>query len=500
MRQSGILLHLTSLPSKGGIGTMGKEAYEFVDFLSRAGMTIWQVLPVSPTGFGDSPYQSVSAFAGNPLLIDLDRLIEQGFLPRGTALPEEPHDPSKVDYGRVVQEKNALLKQAFDDSHARVAKELNAFRQRETWVEDYALFSAVKEHFGLASWMEWADEAIRLRDEKAMRHYRALLKDSVDYYIFLQYLFFEQWYALKSYANQKGILIFGDMPIYTAEDSCDVWAHPDVFQLDLARRPVRIAGVPPDYFSVTGQRWGNPLYNWEALKKTDYAWWIERLRAMGRIYDIVRIDHFIGFANYYAIPASEETAQHGVWEDAPGEDFFTCVQEKLPHLRIVAEDLGAVNEKVLSLMRFTGYPGMKILCFGFSGSPADPNLPQNYPLNCVVYTGTHDNSTVKGWFECLSDSQRHLVRQYLAIGPEEDVPTAMVRAAMLSRADTCVLPMQDLLGLDDNARMNIPSTIGGNNWRWRMTLDQATPALADRLRALNILSARLPSEEVLIQE
>ncbi len=494
MRQSGILLHLTSLPSPGGIGTLGKEAYEFVDFLAGAGMSIWQVLPISPTGYGDSPYQSVSTYAGNPLLIDFRMMMDGGFLPQRVLPLKQGEDPSKVDYGRVVAEKTALLKEAFAFSRKKAAKKLEEFRKKEPWVDDYALFSAVKEHFGLVSWMEWPDEALRLRDEKALAACRKKLKDSVDYYVFIQYLFFTQWYALKAYAHQKGISLFGDMPIYTAEDSCDVWANPHVFQLDKRRRPTRIAGVPPDYFSITGQRWGNPLYDWAKLKQTGYRWWLDRLRAMGRVYDIVRVDHFIGFANYYSIPAGEETAQNGVWKDGPGKDFFAYVKRELPDLRIVAEDLGAVNEKVLDLIRFTGYPGMKVLCFAFSGNPADPHLPQNYPENCVVYTGTHDNSTVRGWYENAPDGEKAFARRILGISERDDIAAAMVRAALLSCGDTCVLPMQDLLGLDDGARMNIPSTIGGLNWRWRMTKEQMTPALQGKLKTLNILSGRCPQE------
>ena len=490
MRQSGILLHLTSLPSPGGIGTLGREAYAFADFLAGAGMSVWQVLPISPTGFGDSPYQSVSTFAGNPLLIDFRMMMDEGFLPQRVLPFAEDEDPAKVDYGRVVEEKTALLKEAFAYSGKKIKKQLNEFRAKEPWVNDYALFSAVKEHFGLVSLMQWPDEDIRLRKPEALEAYGKKLKSSVDYYVFIQYLFFKQWYALKAYANRKGIQLFGDMPIYTAEDSCDVWAHPEVFQLDRQRRPTHIAGVPPDYFSATGQRWGNPLYNWARLKKDGYKWWLNRLRAMGSIYDIVRVDHFIGFANYYSIPASEETAQHGVWEAGPGQDFFTHVKQELPNLRIVAEDLGAVNEKVLNLMRFTGYPGMKVLCFAFSGNPADPYLPQNYPENCVVYTGTHDNSTVKGWFNGASDGEKAFARKILGISEHDDISSAMVRAALLSRGDTCVLPMQDILGLDDGARMNIPSTIGGLNWRWRMTGDQMTDTLMGRLKTLNLLAGR----------
>lgn len=489
MRQSGILLHLTSLPSPGGIGTLGKEAYEFVDFLVEAGMNIWQVLPISPTGFGDSPYQSVSTFAGNPLLIDLPTLMEEGLMPEAP-LQEFGEQPDSVNYGELVQGKTQLLKQAFEYSREKLGKELNAFRRKQPWVKDYALFSAIKEHFNLISWMEWPDEDIRMRKRAALKRYGDMLKDEVDYYTFIQYLFFKQWYQLKTYANQKGIKLFGDMPIYTAEDSADVWTNPKVFQLDAQHRPVRVAGVPPDYFSRDGQRWGNPLYDWKYLKETGYEWWLTRLKAMGEIYDMVRVDHFIGFANYYSIPAKEKTARNGVWRLGPGKAFFRVVKKELPHLQIVAEDLGAVNDRVISLLDFCGYPGMKVLSFAFSGNPADPHLPQNYTENCVVYTGTHDNSTVLGWLAGASDKDKHIAYKILGITEKDSFAQAMVRTALLSRADTCVLPMQDILELPDTARMNIPSTIGGLNWRWRMLKGQADAKLAGRLKSLNILAGR----------
>lgn len=488
MRHSGILLHLTSLPSPGGIGTLGRAAYDFVDFLSASGMDIWQVLPISPTGFGDSPYQSVSAYAGNPLLIDLDQMQADGLMEKGEAMPA-PARENGVDYATVVAAKTALLKKAFLYARPKVESELLRFREENFWAADYALFSAVKEYFGLISWMEWPDEKLRMRDEETLRRYEALLQNEIDYYIFIQWVFFKQWFALKKYANKKGVSIFGDMPIYTAEDSADVWTNPKVFQLDERHRPTRVAGVPPDYFSVDGQRWGNPLYDWAYLKSTGYEWWLKRLKVMGDIYDIVRVDHFIGFANYYAIDASEPTARRGVWEPGGGRDFFRAVKDRLPHLNVVAEDLGVVNQTVLDLMAFCGYPGMKILTFAFSGDPGNPNLPQNYPENCVVYTGTHDNSTVSGWIRGMPDHEKDFACKVLSCGREE-LGRAMARAAVLSRADTCILPMQDILGLDDSARMNIPSTIGGINWQWRMLPGDASEELAGRLLTLNILAGR----------
>ena len=336
MRRSGILLHITSLPSEGGIGTLGKEAYKFVDFLHDSGMRIWQVLPISPTGFGDSPYQSVSTFAGNPLLIDLPMLVEEGLIDE-ISFPKDKK-PSSVNYGEVVETKNRQLKEIYQKSKGKLTSKINTFVRNNSWVKNYALFSAVKEHFGMISLMQWPNEDIRMRKREAIKHYETLLEDSINYYIFIQYLFFKQWFALKKYANEKGISLFGDMPIYVAEDSADVWANPDVFQLDKERRPTHIAGVPPDYFSSDGQRWGNPLYDWTSLKKSGYKWWLKRLAAMGKIYDIVRVDHFIGFANYYSIPAKDKTAKNGKWKRGPGKSFFKEVLKQLPELKIVAED------------------------------------------------------------------------------------------------------------------------------------------------------------------
>lgn len=488
MRKSGILLHITSLPSKGGIGTMGKEAYDFVDFLNKSGMSVWQVLPISPTGFGDSPYQSVSTYAGNPLLIDLPMLKNEGLIDRLDFLPDE--DPLRVDYGKIVEQKTKTLKEIYKTSYTKCEKEVLKFVRKNTWVKDYALFSAIKEHFGMISWMSWSDEDIRMRKQSALNRYKKLLKESVNYYIFIQYLFFKQWFALKNYANKQGISLFGDMPIYVAEDSADVWTNPKVFQLDSNRRPKFIAGVPPDYFSMDGQRWGNPLYDWNYLKETNFRWWIDRLKAMNKIYDMLRVDHFIGFANYYAIPADEDTARNGKWKIAPGKAFFKTVKQELPNIDIVAEDLGAVNKRVKDLLDYCGYPGMKVLSFAFSGNPNDPHLPQNYEENFVVYTGTHDNTTAKGWYEAASEGQRALADKVLIRKNGESFADAMCREAMLSKASTCVLPMQDILGLPDSARMNIPSTIGGLNWRWRLLPGQFNGELAYKLRSLNIVSGR----------
>lgn len=490
MRQSGILLHITSLPSKGGIGTLGKDAYEFVDFLVESGMSVWQVLPVSPTGFGDSPYQSVSSFAGNPLLIDFELLEKDGLTPPDFKWLGEVSDPEMVDYGVVVPQKDALLRKVYAYSGKRLKNEIAAFRKEQTWVEDYALFSAIKQHFGLISWMEWPDQAIRHREEAAMKHYQELLEDEVNYYIFIQYLFYRQWFSLKTYANGKGIDIFGDMPIYCAEDSADVWCAPEMFQLNKNLKPTRVSGCPPDAFSTDGQRWGNPLYNWRNMQKTNFAWWIERLKGMGELYDIIRIDHFIGFANYYSIPAKEKTARIGKWIPAPGRQLFKQVKEQLPNLRVVAEDLGVMSQRVYNLLHYCGYPGMKIMMFGFYGDPASESYPQNFPQNCVVYTGTHDNETLVGFLKQQSEKQINLMKKLLKVETAKQIPDAMLDAGLMSRADMCVYPMQDILELDNSARMNIPSTIGGRNWRWRMLPGAASAKQASRLLKKNILSGR----------
>lgn len=482
-------MHISSLPGKYGIGSLGKEAYAFVDFLKKSGIEIWQVLPITPTGFGDSPYQSVSSFAGNPYFIDLDMLVSEGILAEED-LPKNEYSADRVDYGALFEERPATLYKAFEKSYSSLEKKIKSFRKKNSWVDDYALFSAIKKHFGLRSWMEWEDEAIRLREKDAIKKYTTLLESEINYYAFIQYLFFEQWFKLKKYANENGIKLFGDMPIYAAEDSADVWKDPEVFQLDESRRPYKVAGVPPDYFSADGQRWGNPLYNWDYLKQTGYAWWLNRLRSMGEIYDIVRVDHFIGFANYYSIPASEQTARIGEWIDAPGIDFFKKVKEELPELCVVAEDLGAVNEKVLKLLDFCGYPGMKIAAFGLSMDPKNDHNPYNYKENCVAYTGTHDNSTLLGFLKGMSSYDKELAFRILNISDDRDYVSTLIKLTMMSKAKHCIIPMQDWLELDDSARMNMPGTLGGINWQWRVRKEDLNENLSQKILGLSMLSGR----------
>lgn len=463
MRESGILLHITSLPQAGGVGTLGQAAYNFVDFLHRSGMTIWQVLPVGPTGYGESPYQSASTFAGNPLLIDLTLLEQQGLLPTGAFQPLP--DSNQVDFDAVRAQKDALLRQAFLTGGS--VFDAQSFVRSQPWAADYGLFMALKHHFGNKSWMEWPDD-VRLRRPEALAHWRRELQSEIAYQIFVQQVFYQQWHALRQHANSQGVKLLGDMPIYVAEDSADAWANPDIFQLDADRRPIKVAGVPPDYFSADGQLWGNPLYNWKALRRRKYDWWISRLRAMGNLYDLVRVDHFIGFANYYAIPAGAKTARTGKWEKGPGRRFFRRVRREAPDVRIIAEDLGEVNARVKRLLRFCGFPGMKVLTFAFGGGEGNPHLPAHHEKNCIVYTGTHDNNTVLGWWQDADEETRAHARQVLQLREGEDIAGKMIAAAFASPAQTAIIPMQDFLRLGSESRMNTPGTVGGN-WGWRMT-------------------------------
>ena len=483
MRQSGILLHISSLPGPEGIGAMGQSAYRFIDFLKASGMGIWQVLPVSPTGYGESPYQSFSCFAGNPLLIDLPSLRQEGLLRDADSY--EDRDPQSIDYMRLIAYKTGMLQRAFAQSRNLVRDELTAFREAQAqWLEDYALFYAIKMHFGGGSWMDWPDEAIRKRQPQAMEKYRLALGQAIDYQVFVQYLFFRQWHQMKSYANARGVQMFGDMPIYVAMDSADCWANPAAFQLDADRRPLMIAGVPPDYFSRDGQLWGNPLYNWKTLKKTNYAWWISRLKAMGKLYDLIRVDHFIGFANYYAVRHTASTARYGGWRPGPGRHFFRVVKRELPRLKIIAEDLGAVNPRVRKLLRYCGYPGMHVLSFAFSGDPANPHLPRNCKKNAVYYTGTHDNDTLRGWWQQAGYGEKAQARALLGFHDDNMLNDAMIRTVLASKANRAMLPMQDILNFDGRARMNTPGSLGGN-WQWRMTHESLSMDLASWLNMLN---------------
>lgn len=484
MRRSGILMHISSLPGPGGIGSLGKEAYAFADFLKASGMAVWQVLPLGPTGYGESPYQSSSVFAGNPMLISCAALREAGLVAYDDGEEFTPDDPERVDYPAVRESKEKLLRRCFAQSEGKLQKELAAFRRENPWVEDFALFTALKARYGGVMWTKWPDREVRRRQPAALERCRRELDGEIRYHLFCQYLFFRQWFALKRYCNGLGIRLFGDMPIYVAEDSADTWTRPEVFQLDGEGVPKRVAGVPPDFFSADGQLWGNPLYRWFSLRLHGYGWWVERMAAMAKMYDIVRIDHFIGFANYYSVPQGAPNARTGKWIIGPGKSLFRTLERKIPGLNIVAEDLGCVNDRVRRLLTAVGYPGMRVLSFGFGGGADNPHLPANYVTNSVVYTGTHDNDTVRGWIGTADDAALAQARQLLGFDKPEDGPAAFVRAVLASRADTAMIPMQDVLGLGGWARMNRPGTIG-NNWLWRMAPGAATPELAQRLRREN---------------
>lgn len=491
MRRCGVLMPVSSLPSRFGIGGFSKEAYAFVDFLAAAGQTLWQILPLGPTGYGDSPYQSFSTFAGSPYYISLDSLIEEGLLTEQEC--EEADygtDPGRVEYEKIYNTRFKLLRKAFDRSNIAQNREYADFvEENRQWLKDYAMYMAIKDSLGGISWIEW-DEDIRLRRPQAMAEYEKKLADEIAFYSYQQYLFATQWAALKEYANEKGISIIGDIPIYVAFDSADTWANPELFQLDEENVPTAVAGCPPDAFSATGQLWGNPLYKWEYHEETGFAWWMRRLAYCFRIYDIVRIDHFRGFDAYWAIPYGDETAEFGEWREGPGYKFFAHMKKTLGNRAVIAEDLGFLTPSVRGLVKKTGYPGMKILQFAFDSREENDYLPHNYPTNCVVYTGTHDNDTVLGWIKAMKRKDLAYARKYLGITRNAEMCKSLIRAALASVADTAVIPMQDYLELGGEARMNTPSTLGGN-WEWRMEKDACTEELGAHMLDLAQLYGRI---------
>ncbi len=459
-------MHITSLPSPYGIGTFGKEAEAFVDWLKLAGQKYWQVLPIGPTGYGDSPYQSFSTFAGNPLLIDLDALVASGLLSKERC--EEADygaDPTYVDFEKVTRTKMSLLREAFSKFEENVSY-LSFVKNEADWLEDYALFMAIKEENNKVSWLEWNDD-LRLRKPQAIAEAGGRLEDEVAFWKFIQFTFYSQWERLKDYANKNGIKIIGDIPIYVALDSADVWANSYLYDMDENVMPKTVAGVPPDYFSATGQLWGNPLYNWEAMKKEGYSWWISRVEKAASLYDIVRIDHFRAFDTYWSIPYGEKTAVNGEWKNGPGMELFNAIKKQIGEPPIIAEDLGDIFDSVKVLLKESGFPGMRVLQFGFNPNSDDnDHLPHRYPVNSVCYTGTHDNSTVMGWYKGADEKSRAMCRKYLKPRPFEKLNVTMIRELYKSTCGLAVVPMQDVIGLDDTARMNIPSTLGGN-WKWR---------------------------------
>lgn len=490
MRESGVLMHITSLPGPYGIGTMGAKAYEFADFLEAAGQKCWQILPLSPTSYGDSPYQSTSSFAGNPYLIDLDILVEQGLLDQQEIAEVcwcQRED--KVDFGLMYQNRWPVLRKAF--SRFAGCVEFDEFcRDNRQWLEDFALFMALKDAQGGKPWYLW-DKGLKFREKEALLKAREELADEIRFQCFVQYMFFRQWKALRSYVNGKGIRIIGDVPIYVPLDSADVWADPALFQLDEDLMPTAVAGCPPDGFSEDGQLWGNPLYRWDVMESDGFCWWIRRLGAAGKLYDTVRLDHFRGFQDYWAVPYGDATARNGKWIKGPGKKLMGAVKEQLSYLDIIAEDLGFMTQEVLDLRDSSGFPGMKILQFAFYGKKPEPYQPHKYPNNCVCYTGTHDNLTTRQWFEETEADVVDYARRYMGLTREEGYVWGMIRAAFSSVADLAVIPMQDYLELGAEARMNSPGLLSDCNWTWRLKDGIINNTLTKRIRDLTALYDRL---------
>ncbi len=491
-RSSGILLHPSSLPGKYGIGTLGKEAKKFIDFLVKSKQKYWQILPLGPTGYADSPYQCFSSLAGNPLLIDLEILETEGLLDKKDLESAREATEGSVDYGKVINAKIPLLKKASDTFHKNTHKQekLDYFHfldSNSSWLADYSLFMALKVHFGMKPWYEW-EKTIKMKQEKAILPYIKLLFDSIEFQKFIQYIFFRQWSVIRDYAHQHGIRIIGDIPLYVALDSVDAWANPDMFQFDKNKNPVAVGGVPPDYFSATGQLWGNPLYNWEHLAKDGYRWWINRIKANLALYDIIRIDHFRGLAAYWAVPYGEKTAVKGEWIHCPGKELLKTISQEISELPIIAEDLGVITADVTDLRDSFKLPGMKILQFAFDSDEPNDFIPYNFTPNYVVYTGTHDNETITGWFSNAKEKDRKHVLDYLNTDGKE-IHWDFIRLAWASVARIAVVPAQDLLGLGNEGRLNFPGTTQ-NNWKWRIKAGQLTDEIAARLKHLTVLYGR----------
>ncbi len=491
-RSSGILFHPTSLPGPDGIGDLGPQAYAWIDFLHETGCALWQVLPLGPTGYGDSPYQSFSAFAGNPYLVSPTILLDEDLLTRQDLVDRPKFSTGQVDFGPVIEWKVRLLDRAYDrfkgSSDSELGRELSSFQKDQAyWLDDYTMFMAIKEAQGGGSWDKWP-AILKHRDQSALDRFRKENPDAIQRHVFRQFIFFRQWQALHTYANQAGIMIIGDAPIFVSYDSADVWAHPELFYLDQKGLPSVVAGVPPDYFSKTGQLWGNPLYHWDIHKDTGYSWWIDRLSTLLKVVDVVRLDHFRGFAGYWEIPYGNPTAEIGRWVPGPGADLFTAVNKALGDLPIIAEDLGVVTPDVIELREKFELPGMKLFQFAFSTDPDDPFLPHNFPENCIAYTGTHDNDTVIGWYKTAPKSEQDFCRRYLS-KPGNDIAWDMIRGIWGSVASVAIAPLQDFLRLDTNARMNYPGRPEGN-WTWRVSHDAFTDELTQNIHEINYLYGR----------
>lgn len=497
MRKSGMLMPVSALPGAYGIGCFSKEAYEFVDILKEAGQKLWQILPLGQTGYGDSPYQSFSTFAGNPYFIDLETLIEDELLTKEECDQADfGENEEEIDYEKIYNARFKVLKLAYARAKKNGLMESKAYRtyleEEKAWLADYALYMAVKDSFDGKSWDQW-EEDIRLRKPEAIAAYQEQLSAEIDFYEFLQYLFAGQWAGLKTYANEQGIEIIGDIPIYVAFDSADTWANPKLFQLDEENLPVAVAGCPPDAFSATGQLWGNPLYAWDYHKKTGYDWWMKRVACCFKLYDIIRIDHFRGFDEYYAIPYGDETAENGEWMPGPGMDLFLKMKETLGDLPIIAEDLGFLTPEVHEMLKESGFPGMKVLEFAFDDSENSDYLPHKYQENCIVYTGTHDNETLVGWYENMNRRNKSFAREYMGCRhtPKKEMHWEFIRLAMASPAKLAVIPVQDYLGLGAEARINEPSTLG-KNWKWRLLPGEITGDVLKQCRRMAKLYGRLP--------
>ena len=489
-RSSGILLHITSLPSPYGIGNLGQAARDFVDFLCRAKQHYWQILPISPTGYGDSPYQSASAFAGNPYLLDPDAFAAEGLLTQADLDQSWGLRQEETDYGLMYEKRLPLLRRAFQNAH-ETADFDDFCRTQAHWLDDYALFMAVKAKFGGGPWLDW-DADIRLRQPKAMARYRRELAEEIRFHQWLQYRFFGQWQALRDYANSREISIIGDIPIYVPMDSADVWSNPAAFQLNRSRRPRVVAGCPPDAFTRDGQLWGNPIYNWDAMAADGFSWWLRRIGAAAGFFDVIRIDHFRGIESYWSIPAHHKTARHGKWIQGPGMALVDAIKQAYPQVRFIAEDLGYLTPEVLALVQGSGFPGMKVLEFAFDSREPSDYLPHKYEENCVCYTGTHDNATLRQWYEESSekDLDRAYARKYMGISEGEDFCKAIIRLGMDSKAALFMAQMQDYLDLDGRGRMNVPGELNARNWRWRMLPGAASPALAGQIAAQTVAAGR----------
>ena len=490
MRESGILMHITSLPSPYGVGTLGKEAYRFVDFLVKAGQRYWQILPVTPTGFGDSPYQSCSTYAGNSYLIDLDMLVEEGLLKKSEITKINwSEDPTRVNFGLLYTHRANVLRLAF--GRFRETEKLEAFcRSNERWIWDFAMFMALKDVSGGKPWYQW-EVPLKFRDDAALTWAWHTYREEIRYHCFVQYLFDKQWEALRAYAREKGVKIIGDVPIYVPLDSADVWSNPHLFMLDEKLDPVAVAGCPPDGFNADGQLWGNPLYRWEAHKQENFSWWVRRMGAAGSRYDRVRLDHFRGFESFWAIPYGDTTARGGKWMPGPGLDFVEAMHTQLPDVAMIAEDLGFLTQEVKDLLQASGYPGMKVLLFAFDSREPSDYLPHSYVPHSVCYTGTHDNVTTRQWFDTAPKAAVKYARQYMNISRSEGDVWGTIRTAMASVSELCIIPMQDYLELGADARMNFPGTQSSDNWTWRATKGYVSAALSKRIYRLTELFGRL---------